>query len=555
MSRNPTYSADKEALKLLKKSDQTTDICGLHRGIVESIDDPDRLHRVKVRVWKFHGDRCPTSALPWAEVSDPNGGGGYDYGSFNVPPIGSSVWVAFEDGLLDFPVVVGAFRGAPKRDDLNSNIMLTKDGKPTSESPWKPPDEELETPKEVFDQVYYGDPHPTVRVPFKSYKGHTVVVEDGDGNEYFRIIDRSGQMIEMLCQVDETKQAGNLVQRGLRHAARGDQLPYDVMKYRRAMVRLIDLGGQEIKLDAADNNERIHIISKSRSTGSEQTITLSSGIGKESIDIRDKNNDRITLDPNSNNPIVIEDSAGNSIVFDKQNGKVKISSSKTSEETSQQKSLNVNGKYERTVGGDQVTDIKGNSKTNVGNDIAFGTLGNSSISLGGALSLMVTNTPAQGTPATTALELGVVTGGIDINTKVGNIDVETLAGNVTIDTLVGVTNINGTTVNLGTLALSIEPLIKGTTHNVLLTTWLTAHLAAQATATSALSAFVSVLTPTGLILLLIPAIGNTLFTVLCGAFWLAAESGLISAFSALTVADSTLLAALTTMLSTKSYTE
>jgi hypothetical protein len=233
----------------------------------------------------------------------------------------------FEGGNPELPVVTGTFRGIPQRDSLNPNVFLVKDNKPDVEKPWQPPDEELETPKDVFDDVYQGDPHPTRRVWKKSYKGHTIIVEDGDGKEFLKIIDRAGQIIEMDCPVDEEYSAGNAAQRGVRDAIRGDQLPHDIMRNKRASIRIRDLSGQEILLDAKNQDERIVIRGHGRS-GTENRIILKSGKGKDSIEIVDSVGDSIKLDPNAKTPIVIKDSAGNALEFSKGSGGVMLKSAK-----------------------------------------------------------------------------------------------------------------------------------------------------------------------------------------------------------------------------------
>lgn len=439
---------------------------GLYRGRVESIDDPDRLGRVKVRVWALHGDdpRTPTSALPWAEIAE-SGGGGYDYGSFDPPPMGSAVWVGFEGAKSGFPVVLGTFRGVPKRDADNPNIFLVKDGVPLSEKPWSPPDEGLETPLDVFEDVYNGDPHPTRRVWKKSFKGHTIVVEDGDGKEFLKIIDRSGQIIEMDCPVAQTYSEGNAAQRGNRDSIRGDQLSNDIMEDGRASIRIRDLSGQEIVLDATNNKEQITIRSRNRLGSSENKIVLASGNGRDKIELVDTSGNSISLDPHSTEPIKIQDVAGNKILFDKAEGKIKIVSAKISEEAVPQKLVTVDGSMTSTIGGDEVKTIQGSKKTQVVNDTAFGTLGNTTISLGGSAKILITNMAPSG-PEVKALDVvignALVPSKFSLSNQNGDMSIETLLGSVSMKTTLGQANLDGTTVHLGSLLSAVEPLIKGT---------------------------------------------------------------------------------------------
>jgi hypothetical protein len=373
-----------DSLKFLRSSSSDF-FPGIYRGVVESIDDPDRLSRLRTRIWAVHGDDSvtPTKSLPWAETSF-EGGGGYDFGPSDLPPVGSSVWVMFEHADPDYPVVIGTFRGVPKRDENNPNVFLIKDTEPSTEEGWVPPDEELETPKDVFEDVYDGDPHPTRRVWKKSYKGHTILIEDGDGKEFLKIIDRAGQIIEMDCPVETEFSEGNQAQRGTRDSTKNNQLSHDILVNKRASIRIKDLSGQEILLDAQNMRERVVIRSRNRLGSIENKIELRSGKGKESIEITDSAGDSIKMDPNSQTPI-------NSIVFDKENGKITLNSTKTSEETAPNKSLIIKGSKISDIKGEEAKDILGNKRTRVVGDVNFGSLGSVFGSIGGALKLLIAN--------------------------------------------------------------------------------------------------------------------------------------------------------------------
>jgi hypothetical protein len=69
---------------------------GLYRGIVTSSDDPAGRHRLRIRVPDVAG-----SAELWAVPSAP-------YGSaVAAPPVGSTVWIMFEEGDASHPVWIG----------------------------------------------------------------------------------------------------------------------------------------------------------------------------------------------------------------------------------------------------------------------------------------------------------------------------------------------------------------------------------------------------------------------------------------------------------------
>jgi hypothetical protein len=514
---------DRKLAEYLRKVD-FNNLPGAYRGIVESIDDPDRLGRAKIRIWSIHGDDdcTPTNALPWAEVAE-DSGGGYDHGSFKPPKVGSSVWIMFENCMADYPVIFGTSRGVPLRDVNNPNIHLTKDGLPRVETPWLPPDGALETPLEIFEDVYAGDPHPTREVWQKSYKGHTIYIEDADGSEFLRIIDRAGQIIEMDCPVDSIKQAGNLIQRGLRNSTRGDQLPHEVMVNSSARIRMVDLSGQEIVMDATSMTENITIRSICKQTGNEQKIVLSSGKSKESIELSDYMGNHITINPNIVTPIILEDSSGNKIVFNKETGKISIVGIQGTEEIVKQKAITTEGTYTETVGGDLVSNIANNCKTNIGNDNCVGVIGSNNLTVGGSLSIVVTNAPVgiPSVPSVTPFKIQVTSGGINIEadnmipiplsnikianklpgslalsdlnyltldsitgeielhtvmgnatlstllgnvlcgTNLGNVTLQTSAGIATLKTVLGIANVDGTTIQLGSIPCT-QGAIRGT---------------------------------------------------------------------------------------------
>lgn len=424
--------AERAAINTIRGDTKSKNKFGAFRGKVESIDDPDRLGRCRVRVWAIHGDehRTPTFSLPWAEISE-HGGGGYDYGPFNPPPVGSAVWTIFEGGDEDFPVIFGTFRGIAKRDDENPNLFLVKDGQPITESAWVPPDDSTETPKDIFDGVHNGDPHPTRRVLYKTYKGFTIMVEEGDGKEYMKIIDRAGQLIMFDCPVVEEISSGNKAQRGVRDAHRGDQISHDAIVNRKASIRIKDLSGQEIILNAQDGDESVTILSRARDGSSRNTIKLSSGKGKDLIEITDTNGDRIVLDPHKAESFRVEDSAGNSLVGNREDGTITVTASKQSQVVAKQGLTTIDGQDTRNIGGNEETNVQGNLVTNVVGDASLGVLGNTLASLSGALKLLITNTSPSGVEAI-PLDVTVTTGDVSIKTLLGKWLLESINGDMTV---------------------------------------------------------------------------------------------------------------------------
>ena len=138
------------------------------RAIVIDNADPDNLGRVKVNKFGAVVDRT-AEVSPWVYPMQLVGGG-VDSGAFLVPEVGSSVFVMQEDDLFETLVYVGA--------------PVTTSSKPL-------------------------EGNTNVKVLYKSNSGHTIVVNDEQGEEFVRITDRLGQVIEMSCKsVPKTKARG-----------------------------------------------------------------------------------------------------------------------------------------------------------------------------------------------------------------------------------------------------------------------------------------------------------------------------------------------------------
>jgi hypothetical protein len=82
-----------------------TQFFGKYRGKVENNVDPLMLGRVQVSVPAVLG----SGTLSWALPCVPYAGSGV--GLFAVPPVGANVWVEFEAGNPDSPILAGCFWG------------------------------------------------------------------------------------------------------------------------------------------------------------------------------------------------------------------------------------------------------------------------------------------------------------------------------------------------------------------------------------------------------------------------------------------------------------
>lgn len=457
--------SESAVLDFLQKEGDSFDRGGVWTGRVESVDDPDRMNRVRVRIFHLHGDKrqTPLEALPWAEVSD-FGGGAPDSGSGGAKYIvGANVWVMFEMKDERFPVVLGGRRAsAAARDDKNALEFTTVDGEDesTTEKSWLP-EEGNQLPKDIFDNAADEDRHPTRTVWSKSIKGHTILVEDRDGEEFLHIIDRAGQAIEMSCPtVARTANGDDLNQRGARSSLKNDQLPQSDLVNGRAYIRLKDVAGQEIILDGGSGNEEVRITSKNRQGTVSQSITLSSRKGREKVEIKDKAGNYLLMDPNSPSTFIVSDYSGNRMELDAENGVSKYIAANSAEETvGSNKTTRIGGLHKETIVGDEQTQVLGNKFLEILNDITTTVAGLTSLVLTGPVSTSIVNAQMSGAVNPTALEIKILAGGIDVTTLTGALKLQTTAGVANLGTLAGLTTIDGTSINIGTSA--VHPAVKG----------------------------------------------------------------------------------------------
>ncbi len=105
---------------------------GKYRGLVIENIDPKSIGRIMVQVPAVLGETPSTWAMPCVPAA------GIQSGVFIVPPIGSQVWVEFEQGNLEYPIWTGGFWGsvadvptfatAPPAIPPGQNIVLQTSG-------------------------------------------------------------------------------------------------------------------------------------------------------------------------------------------------------------------------------------------------------------------------------------------------------------------------------------------------------------------------------------------------------------------------------------------
>jgi hypothetical protein len=95
-----------------------------YRGVIEDNNDPDKIGRVRVRIFGIHPDddeKVPTKTLPWAEVMTSTAMGlNTGIGLSSIANKGTYVWVFFEAQDWNKPVVIGAIYGIPEKQDAKA---------------------------------------------------------------------------------------------------------------------------------------------------------------------------------------------------------------------------------------------------------------------------------------------------------------------------------------------------------------------------------------------------------------------------------------------------
>src|SRR5262245_31329681 len=159
---------------------------GKYRATVNDNADPENRGRLRLIIPAVLGNEVISGwALPCAPY-----GGAADQGFFFIPEKESSVWVEFEGGDLDYPVWVGTF--------------------------WGKPGGETETPKiNDADGAEQGEAqNPPTRKVIKTVKGHTIQLEDGDGDEMVIVLDavNSNRIVMGSDGIKITDKKGNFIE-------------------------------------------------------------------------------------------------------------------------------------------------------------------------------------------------------------------------------------------------------------------------------------------------------------------------------------------------------
>ena len=149
-------------------------VSGVAVGIVVDNKDPDNFGRVKVK-FPWLGDE---SESEWAKVATPMGG--KDRGIYFLPEKDEEVLVAFEQGDLDHPFVIGG-------------LWSTEDKPPENNADGKNNIRKIRS--RSGHEIVFDDDGETgqEKVTIHTKAGHKLVLDDSTGSEKIELIDKSGQ--------------------------------------------------------------------------------------------------------------------------------------------------------------------------------------------------------------------------------------------------------------------------------------------------------------------------------------------------------------------------
>ena len=172
----------------------------LYRALVENNTDPEEIGRVQVRIYGVHSfneergeEGGTTESLPWAEVI-----GGNDFGLLDGVGVSSIlrnntlVWVLFEEGDVNKPIVLGVIKGKQNdqsdiakvsRGDLTDGTIERKNNNLMSSTT---PPEQAQTASE------YGK-----STTIKTESGGMLEFDDTEGNVRVQLIDSNGNYLQM----------------------------------------------------------------------------------------------------------------------------------------------------------------------------------------------------------------------------------------------------------------------------------------------------------------------------------------------------------------------
>ena len=160
-------------------------------GVVEDRKDPEKLGRVRVRIYNFHGDKTltPTDDLQWAFVVMQPTSASFQKVGLSPTGImeGSTVLGFFADGQNgQMPMVLGTLHGIPDKDVNKHDVTpLARENNSINKS--------LVGPEPSSS---YGGLYPFNRV-YQSESGHIIEIDDTPNKERIHIYHKKGTYTEI----------------------------------------------------------------------------------------------------------------------------------------------------------------------------------------------------------------------------------------------------------------------------------------------------------------------------------------------------------------------
>lgn len=152
------------------------ELVGVAIGIVTNNQDPDGLGRVKIKFpWRGDSDESH-----WARVATLMAGA--QMGTYFLPEVDDEVLVAFEQGNVDHPFVLGSlWNGQEKPPEQNS------DGKNNLRK----------LKSRSGHEITLNDEDGKEQLVIKSKGGHVITLDDTAGGEKIEVLDKNGDGIKL----------------------------------------------------------------------------------------------------------------------------------------------------------------------------------------------------------------------------------------------------------------------------------------------------------------------------------------------------------------------
>lgn len=194
-------------------------------GLVEDVNDPLQVGRVRVRCYNFHNISdaiLPTEQLPWAHVVLPTTSASYQQKGISPTFLreGTTVVGFFADGdSAQHPIIFGTMPGIPQpdpnfvdsenisQDNHDVNKLARGDNKLAQAKNQVGIDSDVEPPPEAT----YGARYPYNKV-FESERGHVIEIDDTPGAERIHIYHNSGHYTEMIPGIRTDKVNGDHIE-------------------------------------------------------------------------------------------------------------------------------------------------------------------------------------------------------------------------------------------------------------------------------------------------------------------------------------------------------